>query len=279
MQIFVYDKTFEGLLAVVFDAFTMKVFPTELYGPDDILPLTATGVHNVLVTPEKPRRVFTALQKKLSTEALRSMLYTWLSEIPGSDLSLYGYICKTLRAKRSIEGDMADPDVWEVVHLSRKVGKEVERYLGFLRFQKSKEGVYFTSFAPKYNVIPMLSPLLAERFHDQQWILYDLARHYGVMFKPGVSKTLPSGGGGFEEVFLDERRLDGGFLREEFLDEGEMLLEEMWRGYIDTAAIKERANPRLQMNFMPKRFWEHLTEKRAEKSRAPRGGPIGADLL
>lgn len=269
MQVFVYDKTFEGLLAVVFDSFTLKLFPTQLYGPNEALPLTASAVHTVEPSPEKTRRVFTALQKKLSKEALKSVMYTWLSEISGSDLSLYGYICKTLRAAKSIEGNMADADVWEIVRLRRKVGKEVERYLGFVRFQKSREGVYFSAFAPKYNVIPALCPLMAERFHDQEWILYDLARHYGVKFTPSA------GGGGFEEIFIDEKRLDGGFLREEYLAEGEMLLEDMWRSYINTAAIRERANPRLQMNFMPKRFWKHLTEKR----RPPQRGPVEADLL
>lgn len=257
MQIFVYDKSFEGLLAVVFDAFTLKRFPEALYGPEEILPLTATAAHRVEVTPEKPSRVFAALQKKLSAVAVRSLLYAWLSEQPGSDAALYRYICKALRARESIEGDMADPDVWEVTRLRRKVGKEAHRYLGFIRFQKSRDGVYFSAVAPRYNVLPLLGGHLAERFHDQTWVVYDLARHYGMMHKAGSGPDA-----GFAEVFLDERRLEGGFLRGGDLAEGETLLEELWRGYFKTAAIKERANPRLQRNFMPKRFWGLLTEKR-----------------
>lgn len=252
MQIFTYDKSFEGLLAAVFDAFTMKSFPRELYGDGDVLPLTATAVHRVEITPEKPRRVFAALQKKLSPHALSGLLYAWLSELPGSDATLFSYICKVLRAQKFIENDMADPEVWEVLRLRRKVSKEADRFFGFVRFQKSREDVYFAAIAPKYNVIPLLLGHFADRFHDQRWIIYDLARHYGIMHKDGK----------FEEVFLDERRLDKGFLREEFLAEGEMLLEDLWRAYFDSAAIQERKNLKLQRNFMPQRFWRYLTEKR-----------------
>lgn len=252
MKVFVYNRTFEGLLSVVFDAFTMKFFPGEIYGPDDVLPLTVTEVHTVLVTPEKPSRVFAALKKKLSPLAVRAMLYTWLSEQPGSDAALFRFICKVLRAQKSIEGDMADPDMWEVERLRRKVAKEVERYTGFVRFQKTKEDIYFSAIAPKYNVLPMLLRFFGNRLWDQHWIIYDAIRHYGIMHKKGD----------FEEVFLDECRLKNGFLREDFLAEGEKLFEELWRVYYDSVNIKERKNPRLQRNFMPKRFWKYLTEKR-----------------
>lgn len=172
--------------------------------------------------------------------------------MPGSDEALFRFMCKVLRAKKSIETDMSDPDVWEISQLRRKVSRETHRYTGFVRFQKSKEDIYFSAIAPKYNVLPLLLPYFAGRLWDQQWILYDLTRHYGSMHKNGE----------FEEIFLDERRLKDGFLREEFLADGEKLLEALWRTYYDSANIKERKNMRLQRNFMPKRFWKYLTEKR-----------------
>lgn len=253
MPIFIYDKSFEGLLSVVFDAFTLKTFPRELYGLDDILPLTASKIHQVTITPEKHRRVFTALQKKLSPFALRSLLYAWLSEQPSSDLALYRYICKVLKSTKSIESDLADPHIWEISNLQRKVSKESERLMGFARFQKSKENIYFSAIAPKYNVLPLMIGHFSERLHDQRWILYDLTRRYGILQKNGS----------FSEILLDERHLLDGFLRAEFLAEGEMLLEELWRVYFNSTAIAERRNPRLQRNCMPKRFWQYLTEKRA----------------
>ena len=37
-------------------------------------------------------------------------------------------------------------------------------------------------------------------------------------------------------------------------------MQEMWKNFYDTIAIKERFNPRCRMNFMPKRLWSNLPE-------------------
>ena len=34
----------------------------------------------------------------------------------------------------------------------------------------------------------------------------------------------------------------------------------LWKNYFDNIAIRERTNPRCQRNFMPVRYWKHLTE-------------------
>ena len=34
----------------------------------------------------------------------------------------------------------------------------------------------------------------------------------------------------------------------------------LWKNFVDSIAIRERENPRCQMNFMPKRYWKHMTE-------------------
>ena len=34
----------------------------------------------------------------------------------------------------------------------------------------------------------------------------------------------------------------------------------LWKSYFENIAIKERTNPRCQKNFMPVRYWKHLTE-------------------
>jgi len=36
--------------------------------------------------------------------------------------------------------------------------------------------------------------------------------------------------------------------------------EELWKSYTKSVAIKERRNLRLQMSFMPKKYWKFLTE-------------------
>ncbi|MDD3778627.1 MAG: DUF4130 domain-containing protein, partial [Proteiniphilum sp.] len=53
----------------------------------------------------------------------------------------------------------------------------------------------------------------------------------------------------------------GGKLDEEMMAADEKLFQELWKGYFKAMTIKERINPRLQRQHMPKRFWKYLTEK------------------
>ncbi|HHY78438.1 MAG TPA: DUF4130 domain-containing protein, partial [Clostridiales bacterium] len=42
--------------------------------------------------------------------------------------------------------------------------------------------------------------------------------------------------------------------------EKEMFYQELWKRYFESITIKNRLNPKLQANFMPKRYWKYLVE-------------------
>ena len=44
------------------------------------------------------------------------------------------------------------------------------------------------------------------------------------------------------------------------ISDDEEKIRALWRDYFKNIAIKERTNPRCQKNFMPERYWKHLTE-------------------
>ncbi|HEY3388941.1 MAG TPA: DUF4130 domain-containing protein, partial [Prolixibacteraceae bacterium] len=46
------------------------------------------------------------------------------------------------------------------------------------------------------------------------------------------------------------------------LQEEEAVYQTMWKGYCQNIAIRERLNPKLQKQHMPKRYWKFLPEKR-----------------
>lgn len=43
----------------------------------------------------------------------------------------------------------------------------------------------------------------------------------------------------------------------------------LWKTFFDNIAIKQRTNPRCQRNFMPERYWKHLTEMTELPSQHP----------
>ena len=65
MTIFIYDKTFEGLLTCIFDAYFKKSFPDSLLSEKDSLPLFYDELITIYNDNEKSSRVVISMKRKL----------------------------------------------------------------------------------------------------------------------------------------------------------------------------------------------------------------------
>ena len=253
MTVFVYDKTFEGLLTAVFDAYSRRSFPDLLLAEGEPFPLFYDEAVTICTDDAKVDPVWKGFQKRLSAMALSVITVTWLSELPETDMLLFRYIRKAIDAPRTIELNFGDPDVLEVSKVWKKVTNERLRVIQFLRFQKTADGTFFAAVKPVYNVLPLTLPHLKDRFADQCWLLYDLKREYGYYYDLKEATEVR-----FEEK---EAHLLSGLLGEELMDADEKLFQQMWKTYFKSIAIKERLNPKLHRQHMPARFWKYMPEK------------------
>lgn len=251
MQVFRYDKTFEGLLTALFDAYEQRVFPDRLIGEKEAAPLFAEVVHTVVADAGKAERVWKGVEEKLSRNVARMLMCVWLSETPGCDGLLFRYLRKAFDAPRSIATDFGDDDVLEAVKLARKVDKEKHYLVQFVRFQQAADGTYFAPVSPLYNALPLAVPHFRDRFSDQKWLIYDFKRRYGYYYD----------GQEVREVTFEDDALLRDKLEDRQMAEDEKCYQELWKGYFRAAAVRERLNPRLHRQHMPRRFWKYLTEK------------------
>lgn len=253
MNVYYYDKTFDGLMSAVFDAYERKVFPDILLAEGSPLPLFSDNIHTVSTDDNNANRVWTALEKKLSAGAIKMIKAVWLSEEVDSDLLLFRYIRKSFDSKASIESNFGDEDVLAMLKLAKAVNREAEHICQFIRFQKTADGIYFAPIELKYNALPLTIEYFFYRFSDQKWVVYDTTRMYG--FHYDLKKV--------EEFTFDlEVPLSSsGKLHPDQLEESEVKFQEFWKSYIQSMTIKERINKKLQKQHMPVRFWKFLTEK------------------
>ena len=255
MTVFVYDKTFEGLLTAVFDAYSRRSFPDLLLAEGEPFPLFYDEAVTICTDDAKVDRVWKGLQKRLSAMALSVITVTWLSELPETDMLLFRYIRKAIDAPRTIELNFGDPDVLEVSKVWKKVTNERLRVIQFLRFQKAVDGTFFAAVKPVYNVLPLTLAHLKDRFADQKWLIYDMKRRYGFYYDLHT----------VEEVTFDDdgqaAHLITGMLDESLMDKDEKLFQQLWKTYFKAICIKERLNPRKHKQDMPVRYWKHMTEK------------------
>jgi probable DNA metabolism protein len=252
MLYYLYDNSFEGFLSAVFDVYSRRETPDRIASEDITVPMF-TDTHTIITDKEKATRVFNGLKKKISRSALSMLHACFLSELPDIELILLRYIQKSYASTVSIELNFADDDVLTLSKIYKKVMRETERMRQFVRFQKTADGMYFSVMEPLYNVLPLCIDFFQNRYADQQWLIYDTRRNFGLFYD--LQKT--------EIVSFD--KLDAavlsGQLTAEQTDESELEFQKLWKDYLNAVTIRERKNLRLQRQFMPKRFWKYLVEK------------------
>jgi len=252
MLYFLCDNTFEGLLTCIFDAFYRKQFPSKIVSESAQIPLFSE-TFEVVTDTAKAERVLTGLKKLVSKSALEMLYICSLSEDADIETHIFNYIRKTFEEGRSMELNFADADVLTLSKMYRKVLREEERIRQFVRFQKTADGIFFAAMEPKYNVLRLCTGHFQERFADQQWIIYDVKRRFGLHYN--LKKVT--------EITFDDpdNLLASGKLLPSQMDMDEEHFQMLWKHYFKSAAIKERTNLKLQRQFMPKRFWKYLIEK------------------
>ncbi|MDR0681142.1 MAG: TIGR03915 family putative DNA repair protein [Dysgonamonadaceae bacterium] len=253
MLYYQYDKSFEGFLTCIFDAYNRKELPCRMVDTNEAVPLF-TDTHEVVTDTGKAGRVLQGLRKRISKSALNMLFICYLSEMPDIELRLFRYIQKSLTSSAGIEVNFADDDVLFLSKIYKKVQSEINRIKQFVRFQKTTDGMYFAVIAPLYNVLPLCSDFFQDRYADQQWIIYDSRRNFGLFYD--LKKT--------ELIWFDNPlpALQTGNLAPEQQDDCEKTFQNVWKDYLKATTIQERKNLKLQRRFMPQRFWEYLVEKR-----------------
>lgn len=251
MLVYIYDKSLDGLLSAVFDAYSRRESPECIAAAGEPLPMFTEQTHDVYTSAENAARVWSGLAKRADKYICNMLMCVWLSEEAGSDDLIFRYLRKVFDSPKGVVFNFADDDILEVKQLARKVSIEGERMRQFVRFQKAADGTYFAPVSPQYNALPLAVNHFCDRFRDQKWLVYDTRRHYGYAYDLHEVK----------EIVLDsDTDLSEGRLPEWMQDSDDALYQEMWRGYYKSATIKERKNTRQQKRCMPVRYWKYMTE-------------------
>jgi len=254
MVVFRYDKTLEGLLTCVFDAYDLKLWPDALQLSGSPLPLFTDNCVDVVTDTAKSDRVWKGLQKKMTAAPLRALASCICADQDeNADITMFRYIRKTFDSKHSIETDFRDNDVLEILRISKRVSYETLRVKQFMRFQKAADGTYFGAFAPDNDVIGLAIDHFKDRFADQPFIIYDTRRKYGFYYDKTECQQIT-----FDE---EQQHAITGFLSEDLMAEDEKLFQKLWKTYFNAICIRERLNLRKHKQDMPVRYWKYLIEK------------------
>ena len=250
--VYIIDGSLEGLLCAVFEWFERKPGNIQLrleshYHPDAFS--TPFFVHNVSV---KAQRVWKGLQKKLDKTWMRIFYCTFLSESPEAYRHLFRFACYIFSNPRGAEANYGNEHVLALAQTAKKVEREKHRMEAFIRFQHAVDGIFYCAIDPDFNVLPLILLHFKNRYADQQWIIYDIRRHFGLFYDMERVEEI--------QLTIEEEKclLKANTRRTVIAEE---LYTELWRSYFKSTNIAARKNTKLHVRHVPKRYWKYLTEK------------------
>jgi probable DNA metabolism protein len=253
MNVVVYDGSFAGMLSAIFDIYDYKMKEVTIVSSDAPQSSLFGELHTVQTNEAKANRVWSGLELWLSRIAINNIYIAFLSGIRGIENTLLQYIQYVFCSKKNIERDYSHPAVLAVTETVKKVRREKHRMEAFVRFQLTKDQLYYAVVQPDFNVLPLISHHFEKRYADQRWLIYDASRKYGIYYD-------------LESVQEVNMHFDEGVQNGEYIasihDEKEELYQTLWKQYFDSVNIKARKNTKLHIRHMPKRYWKYLPEKR-----------------
>jgi probable DNA metabolism protein len=252
MTVVLYDGTFAGLLTAIFEVYEYKL-PAPFICSDAATSGSLFGsMHHVNTDPGKSKRVYTKLQAKLSPQALKQLFDCSLSELKDIENVILQYVQYALHSKVSIENDYGHAAVLQLQQVSRKVHREKHRMEAFVRFQLTKDALYYAIIEPDFNVLPLISRHFKNRYADQRWLIFDSRRKYGLYYDMEKVEEVKMT---FSPDLNNEQSL------KEVFEEDELLYQQLWKQYFSSVNIAARKNMKLHIQHMPKRYWKYLVEK------------------
>lgn len=242
-KIYIYDGTFEGLLTIVFDSFIKKVIPLGIVSKEDVEPNFLNSFLEFSTDYEKSARIFNGIVKNISYDTLYNCYYAFLSDVKNKEINILKYLLNGFVVGPKIETMLSIDFVFNVHSMRKKMLGEAHKLKGLLRFIEIKDNLFYASIHPSNNVIENLGHHFIRRLPAQNFIIHDKIRNIAFIYNG-----------------KEYQIVDASSLKIDCISAEEEKYEDLWRAFFTTIAIKERTNPRLQMQFMPKKYWQDLIE-------------------
>lgn len=238
---YIYDGSFDGFLSVIYACYYNGI-------PESI---EREGIYNFNILYEdiviktdlvKSNKVYKSIFEKISEDTLIHVYQAFLSEGDGIELKLFKYIQLGFKLGSKVNDFLTEDTVNEIQKYSRKVGYEAHRFLGFVRFQEFK-GILYAAIEPTYNILELIGNHFKARMANEKWVIHDVKRKTGIVYENN-------------ELILRDLK----FEKLESLESEELFYQDLWKVFHKSVSIKERTNKRLQMQHMPKKYWDNLIE-------------------
>jgi probable DNA metabolism protein len=250
--ILTYDQTFEGFLSCIFYTYEHNLTDVRIVGNNLNSENFFDRLFDIPSEEHKAKRVWKGISKSFSTTGKNNIYKAFLSELPDVENLLLYFIKRQFSTPSKIDKDFTDSKILKISKIVKMVNREKHRMDAFIRFRLTRDGIYFATIQPDFNVLPLNVTHFKNRYADQQWLIYDLQRDYGFLYNLEVVEMV--------RLSLSKNVNDhskAGF----YFSEDELAFQDLWKNYFNSTNIPSRKNMRVHLQHVPKRYWKYLSEK------------------
>ena len=255
--IYVYDGSFDGLMCCVAKSLRSRERPEAIILQDEaqesLFPTVTIDTDSVL-----SKKVTGFIRERIGVRSLEFIKRVYLTNMERRENAILDFVAKSLECGKSLLGALVSEDVLPMIKAVRRLNNEAELLKGFIRFS-DMGGVLVSVIKPDNRVLPLLARHFCDRFPDGRVVIYD----------EGHGEILACGEGEIRLGFADGLTLPPASAEEK-------KYRALWQSFYETAAVKERYNPKCRLSRMPKRYREYMTEFKERESYAPQPGLPGA---
>lgn len=246
-EVYIYDGTFDGLLTIAFNCYVSKSIPYKIESEEEYVPNMLDHTSFIATEELKSKRIWNGIYEKVSYQVLYDSYNAFLSCQKGKEINILKYILNSFLIGPNIVNMLSIDYVLSVAKLRKNVLGEAHRLKGLVRLSEVGNNIWYSSIHPDNNVIENVGKFLMSRFPTQNFILHDKNRNLAFLYNSQKQKT-------YEIIEVSNNLVIPDFSEEE------QQFRNLWKTFFDTISIKERKNSRLQMQYMPKKYWKDLIE-------------------
>lgn len=251
-KILVCGSAPEGIFSAVYYAYEYKLNPnTTKIKTDEInnYELFAEYI-DVKTDFEKAAKVDRTIAKRFDPISYSYLWYALYSQEKENADAIYHTIARGLaKAYQGILVNyLQDPYVLAVSKMRQNVWCEAHHYMGFVRFRELKNRILYSEIEPKNHVLPIIAEHFADRFPKENFIIKDKKREIYVIHEAG------------KKVVFHQEAGKGIEVSEEEYSREELEIQNLFRIFHKSIAIKERKNKELQRQLLPLRFRDNMVE-------------------
>lgn len=240
MRIYKYSGTFTGFLCVIFTIYKEKEPPLYITSSNPQYALDAEVVE-IEDSKEYALRVENSLRKK--TADMEDIITAFASGQDNKESVLFQYIRLIFRYGKQAQLMQANPHVIAFRDMHKRVTRELERLMGFLRFKELSNGILYAQYEPDNDLTQYMLPYFSKRNALTPFIIHDTRRNILGMYNTKDTCLIQSTQS-VPQIFTQE----------------EALYQRLWRQYFNTVTIPDRENRRQQLQYMPRRYRKNMSE-------------------